>query len=230
METQDLDPQTFWTIFALVAGVIAVSGVVQWVRYRRINRRKSAQFSGFAKHKGWHYTEFDRSTGAGQRFSGGVFGTGGASHVLTGEYRGQQIIAFECSVSSGSGEHSSSTTYTVAALHTPASRPTLAVTREGVGRKMLGFVGVRDLQVGDEKFDRTFRVKTEDERFAQAVLHPEMVQWLLDDGRALMMPFSFEEGDLFTWEAADIDTPIVMRMLGFVCDVFERVPSVVWKS
>lgn len=44
------------------------------------------------------------------------------------------------------------------------------------------------------------------------------------------MPFRCEYGNQTTREQADIDTRNMMRMLGFLGDVFKRVPRLVWNS
>jgi hypothetical protein len=103
------------------------------------------------------------------------------------------------------------------------------VNREGLGRKLLGLVGVRDLQLESEDFNKTFHIRTENEKFAYDVLHPRMMEWMLADQRALSIPFRFERGDLVTWREGKVDVSEVDELLNYVADVVERVPSFVWK-
>ena len=130
-----------------------------------------------------------------------------------------------------SGDDRRTTTYrhTIVSLSLPAARPTLQVGRKGFGRKLLGFVGVRDLQLESEQFNEAFHIKTDDDKFAYDVLHPRMMEWMLNDQRAQSVPFRFERGDLLTWDRDKIDVREVDWMLDYICDVVDQVPSFVWK-
>lgn len=169
------------TVLAIIGAVVVIGLFVlfQW----QAHKKKIAEFTAFARQRGWRYTEHDR--GLVNRF--------------------------------------------VVALSTPAPRPTLEVGREGLGRKLLGFVGVRDLQLESEEFNKTFLIRTEDDKFAYDVLHPRMMEWMLSDERALRTSFRFERGDLLTWDREKIDLPKVQWMLDYLCDVLDRVPGFVWK-
>lgn len=222
------------TVFVLIAIVVVIAagfGIYQWWR-----RKKEADaFIAFATRRGWQYRRHDPSLV--KRFRGTPFGRGHsrqAKHVVTGTYRGRQLTAFEYiyKVTRNSGKHQTTQTYrhTVVALPTPAVRPTLQVDREGFGRKLLGVVGVRDLQLESEQFNETFHIDTESDRFAYDILHPRMMEHLLADPRAQSLPFRFERSDLLTWDSSSIDTNSVLVMLDYLCDLLDRVPEFVWKS
>jgi hypothetical protein len=222
----------------LVIAVVVVVGAIMYFQYKA-RKKKIAEFSAFAAQRGWRYLERDRSLV--DRFVGDPFGQGhsrNAEHVLRGEHRGRQIMAFQYSYKethgSGNDRRTETYTHTVIALSLPADKPTLQVGREGFGRKLLGFVGVRDLQLESEQFNEAFHIKTSGgtvgEKFAYDVLHPRMMEWMLGDQRALSAPFRFERGDLMTWDRSKIDLPKVQWMLDYLCDVVDQVPSFVWKS
>jgi hypothetical protein len=221
----------------LVLLIVAVAVVIAGVTYlrHRLRRRKIAAFTAFAVERGWHYAERDRSLV--DRFLGEPFGRGHnrtAEHVLRGEYRGRQITAFEYSYketrNNGQEQRTETYTHTVVALSLPSAKPTLQVGRQGLGRKLLGLVGVRDLQLESEQFNDTFHIKTDNDRFAYDVLHPRMMEWMLGDQRALTTSFRFERGDLMTWDRNRMEPPRVQWMLDYLCDVLDQVPGFVWKS
>lgn len=83
------------------------------------------------------------------------------------------------------------------------------MNREDLGRKLLGLVGVRDLQLESEDFNKKFHIRTENDRFAYDILHPRMMEWMLADQRALSSPFRFERGDLVTWTEGRFDPSTV---------------------
>ena len=220
-------------VLLIIAGV-AVIGLVMYLQHKA-RQRKIAEFTAFAAQRGWHYTVRDRSLV--DRFLGDPFGRGhsrNAEHVLRGEHRGRGILVFEYSYKEthGSGQDRRTETYThtVVSVSLPSAKPTLQVGREGIGRKLLGFVGVRDLQLESEQFNETFHIKTDNDRFAYDILHPRMMEWMLADQRALSTTFRFERGDLMTWDRGRIDLAKVQWMLEYLCDVVDQVPSFVWKS
>jgi hypothetical protein len=223
------------TGFWVVAVLVIVIGIGAVLLNRYLHKQKVAAFTKFAGERGWHYAEQDNSLAG--RYVGDPFGKGfgrEAKHVLAGQHRGRDLIAFEYIYKEkhGSGKDSRTVTYrnTVVALNTPAARPTLEVSREGLGRKLLGLVGVRDLQLESEEFNKNFHIRTEDDKFAYDVLHPRTMEWMIADQRCSDLPFRFERADLLTWQKNSIDLPSVDAMVNYLCDVLERVPSFVWKS
>jgi hypothetical protein len=213
--------------------VVLVAVAVLVVRHQ-LHKRKVAAFMAFAAQRGWHYRERDDSLAS--RYAGTPFGRGfgqQAKHVLVGAHRGRELVAFEYSYkeSEGSGKNKRTVTYqnTVVALNTPAPRPTLEVSREGIGRRLLGMVGIRDLQLESEDFNKSFHIRTDDDKFAYDVLHPRTMEWMLGDERCRDLPFRFERADLLTWRAGTIDLAVLGWMLDYLCDVLDRVPSFVWK-
>jgi hypothetical protein len=220
----------FW-LLAILAVIVAVGVlVVRW----QLHKRKVEAFRAFARQRGWLYQE--RDDGLTERYLGTPFGEGfgkQARHVLSGVHRERTFVAFEYvyKVSEGSGKNQRIETHhhTVVALSTPAARPTLQVTREGLGRKLLGLIGVRDLQLESEKFNDTFLLRTDDDKFAYDILHPRTMEWMLTDPRAVEIPFRFERADLLAWQPGVIDLNTALWLLEYLCDVLDRVPSFVWK-
>jgi len=58
--------------------------------------------------------------------------------------------------------------------------PDLAIRYEHLGDKILGAIGFDDIDFESEEFSRRFFVKSPDKRFAYAVVHPQMMEFLLD--------------------------------------------------
>jgi hypothetical protein len=218
----------------LLAGLVLVVAIAVLVVRHQLHKRKVAEFTAFAAQRGWHYRERDDSLT--HRYLGTPFGRGFgqvARHVLAGAHRGRELVAFEYVYKEreGSGKNRRTVTYrnTVVVLNTPATRPTLEVSREGIGRRLLGMVGIRDLQLESEEFNKSFHIRTEDDKFAYDVLHPRTMEWMLGDQRCHDLPFRFERADLLTWRTGTIDLAAVGWMLDYLCDVLDRVPTFVWK-
>ncbi len=90
---------------------------------------------------------------------------------------------FRYKVTSGSGKTRSTSTYTFSylILHLPFRRtPDLLIRPEGIFDKIAGAFGFDDIDFESEEFSRRFHVKSNDRRFAYDVLHPRMMDFLLD--------------------------------------------------
>lgn len=58
--------------------------------------------------------------------------------------------------------------------------PELLIRKENLGDKLVGGIGFDDIDFESEEFSRTFWVKCGDKRFAYDVIHPGMMQFLLE--------------------------------------------------
>lgn len=224
-----------WYFYVL--GGIAVIGYGYWQWQH--NKKKIAHFMQVAQQRGWQYQRQDN--GVLGRFRGDPFDNGGrnkrANHVFTGQHRGRPFCCFEYTYqvtrhnSSGNGSHSRTEThyYQIFSIGTPAARSTLQVTKEGFGSKMLDFVGVRDLQLESVEFNQTFKIKTDNDKFAYDVLHPRTMEWMLQDQRAQQTPIRFEGSGLVTWQRGKFELEAMEPRLDYLCEFVDRVPEFVWK-
>ena len=105
--------------------------------------------------------------------------------------------------------------------------PHLFLRAEGMFDRLAGFVGFDDIDFESEEFSQRYFCKSDDRQFAYAVVHPQMMQWLLSrryEGELkqglLVMDVSGRphtaEGCQEVWENA----------AGFV----NRVPDFVWQD
>lgn len=77
------------------------------------------------------------------------------------------------------GKHTSVHYHLVASTASLERWPKLSVTPENFLHRIAEFFGAKDLKVEDEKFNRAWRVKSDDENFALLVLHPDVQAWFL---------------------------------------------------
>jgi hypothetical protein len=105
--------------------------------------------------------------------------------------------------------------------------PQLFLRAEGIFDKIAGFVGFDDIDFESEEFSKRYFCKSEDRQFAYAVIHPQMMEWMMtrrwegelrrellvmDIGRVNHTPQGCQEA----WENA----------AGFV----NRIPPFVWQD
>jgi hypothetical protein len=222
----------------LAVGVVLVLAFVSIVVSRFLHRKRVGELTAWAQANGWSYTEqADELTG---RYLGAPFGQGfrrTARHVLSTTMAGRPVVAFEYSYKErrGSGKNRRTVTFTfaVVATSTPASRPTLQVTHEHLGTRLLNAVGLDDLELESEEFNRTFRIsasrRADSAKFAYDVLHPRTMEWMLADPRARELAFRFERSDILTWEDGRLQPDRAAWAASYLLDVVDRVPEFVWK-
>lgn len=81
----------------------------------------------------------------------------------------------------GSGKHRQTHHRSYAVFQLPfVGTPDLAVRREGLHHKLAGGLGFDDIDFESEEFSRTFWVKSDDRRYAYDVIHPQMMEFLLE--------------------------------------------------
>jgi hypothetical protein len=70
--------------------------------------------------------------------------------------------------------------YTCAATQVPSVWPNLSIVPEDVGSRLATSVGRRDIEFELESFNRAFQVRSDDPRFAHALVDARMIAWLLE--------------------------------------------------
>lgn len=218
------------TIMAIVVVIIVALVMMS----SAAERRRSEALEAWAGERGWTYDRERPELVA--RFSGTPFQRGRsdakARHVLTAEHGGHGVLAFEYSYTTTSydGQNTSTTKYCfgIVALSTPRT-PTLEVRNEHFGHTLLGLLGVHDLQVGEPTFDETFRIATEDDAFALAVLGPELRAWLLERAEE-RIPFRFTGDHLLTWYTGALEPEKTVAAADTLIGLMERVPAQVWEG
>lgn len=151
-----------------------------------------------------------------------------ASNVLHGEWRGRRVIAFDYQYTTGSGKNRH-THHLSACLQPVGLRlPNLIIRPETLLDKMGAVVGFDDIDFESDEFSREFCVKSADRKFAYDVCHPQMMSWLLANGRG--------------WSAELIDSSLVLTTgrrwspsefrsaLYFSARFFEIIPEHVWRE
>jgi len=150
-----------------------------------------------------------------------------ASNVLHGEYGGRQVVAFDYRYVTGSGKNRH-TYHFSACLHPLECRfPGLAIRPEGLLDKVGDFLGFEDIDFESDEFSRSFRVKSDNRKFAYDVCHPQMMEWLLAD-RGWHLEFT---GGYFVLTTDRRWTPEMFRAaFDFTVKFFDMIPEFVWKQ
>lgn len=212
-----------------VAG-IAVLVVLGVLAYRR-EQARVAQLVSFARSNGWRFAATER--GWDTRFEGLPFGTGqrrSTRNVLQGSHQGREMVAFEYSyqTSQSDGKTTSTTThrYSVVALALPTWVPGLQVVPEGFGGLLATALGMPDVELESEDFNRAFRVKG-DRKFAYDVLSTRTMTALLTRPA---LHLRLQGADALCWEQGNLSPASLVQRLDTLCVLLDGVPAYVWSD
>jgi len=215
----------FFVGFFVLVIVLIVIGVQQ-------AKKRRAALAGFAAARGWTFRESDPSLV--DRFHGAPFGTGSsrrATNCLYGHHDGRALVAFDYqyTTSSGTGEDRTTTTHRhgVVALDLGVRIPALAVSPEGAVGRFFGRLTNRDIELESEDFNRAFTVTSDDRRFASDVLHPQVMQMLLQWPG---LGWRFDGDSMLVVNNGSHDPPQVDANLAVMDAIIDHVPDFVWQQ
>lgn len=105
--------------------------------------------------------------------------------VISGAHNGLPLRIFDYwyydETSDGRGGRSRSYhRFTCAMVTVPAACPPLRITHEDFLTRIGDHLGIHDVELEYDDFNKRFRVKCGDQKFAFALLDGQMMQWLLD--------------------------------------------------
>ncbi len=211
--------------------LLAVAGAVGWGVWR-LEQQRRAHYRAFAAERGWTYTPRDDTWV--DRFDGRPFGCGGsrrATHVLRGSVAGRDAVAFHYRYLTRSHNGQQQTTqthrFTVVALALPAAVPWLELTGENVLTRLGSALGLADVELESEDFNRRYRVTADDRRFAYDVLQPRTMEQLLASPTVNLRLCG---ADALLWDSGFADPEELPGLLAVLAQVVDGIPSYVWSD
>jgi hypothetical protein len=221
------------TTAVIVVVAVLIGLGVGYANYVLAKKRREA-FAAFAAQQGFSYLPENNSLAG--HWAGTPFQTGDhrrVRNVLSGDYQGRQIVAFDYSYqthsSNGKGGRRTTThKFGVVVMQLPGPLPQLEVTHEGIfGGAVANALGFGDLRFESEQFNRAFRVIADDPRFGHSVIHPQMMELLLARGE---IGWRIEGNSLIGWDAGPHSPVEVMNRLQLLQSVVDNVPPYVWRD
>jgi hypothetical protein len=203
------------------------------VRGHLLEQKRRARVEAFARSNGWSYTASDVSWCV--RFTGTPFDTGDnlkARNVLQGSWHGVPMVAFDYSYETHTSDSKGgrSTTvhrFAVCGVQLRAPLPTLELTPESVLTRVAGALGLDDIELESEDFNRRYRVKSRDPKFAYDVLNARTMAALLGR-RPLHLRIS--GADALCWESGKLQPVGVLEQLSTLKLLVDGIPSFVWSD
>ncbi len=211
--------------FLLVGASVAA---ILFLAYE-IERRRRRQFETLARTHGLSYYPQDPFGTLGLPFE--VFRRGHSRkvrNVLVGRspVDGSEVRAFDYTYTTGSGKNSQTHNKTCVMSYLGTAWPNLGVEREGLFNRFKDFVGLRDIELESEEFNRAFEVRCADRRFATAFLDPTMMDVLLRSG----IDDGLEVGGSWMLETFDrVSPPQTLALVQRSDAIRSHIPDLVWE-
>lgn len=208
----------------LILIVLASVAMIVWQRYRvRAAADRQRQLADWARARGWHYRTGDG--GLVRHWSGPPFvGGGWAGNVFTGEVEGRAFTAFEYGYEEGSGDNTVTRRFQVTTVALPAALPMLWIAPETGFDRLSQRLGSQDIDFESAEFNRAFTVRADDERYAHAVIHPRMMEYLLRSP-ARWQSIRIEGSTLLMWESGELSTDRLLVNVGTLAQIAALIPG-----
>ncbi len=216
--------------FAVIAGIVIAIAVIAHKR----NQERIASLVGLARSCQWAFYPAD-PYGLPRRWGGTPFDEGydrAATNVLIGEVRGHPMVAFDYEYKTDTrdsdGDRRTTThCFSVVALGMPCALPELQVGPEGLFARLGTALGMQDIELESEDFNRRYRVRCPVPKLATDVLTPRTMEALLASER---IQFRFAGTDAVSWEDGKLEPAAVMYRSEVLARVVEGVPAFVWRD
>lgn len=219
------DPWAGLGWLVLLAAIAATVALNIW-----FTRRRRARLRAWAAALGWTYADADPSLT--RRWTGDPFGVGSArrsTEVIRGLYRGRPVTSFTYRWTTGSGKNRTTHTRHVVALDLPAAFPRLELTPENLATRLVRALGGQDIRFESDEFNRAWRVQSPDLRLAHGVIHPRMMERLLQPDLA-SQPLRIDGPAVVSWLPGATDTDGILPRVAALCDVADAIPRHVWQD
>ena len=199
-----------------------------------LDRKRRERIMTFCVARGWKYVDEDLTLAG--TWSGEPFGHGDrrrARNVIRGNECGRDFVAFDYSYETHSNDSQgrrNTTThhFAVNVVTLPAYLPTLEVCPEGVFGKLADAVGLTsDIDLESEDFNRAFKVRARDRKFATDVLTPRTMQYLLTAPAAA---WRIQGNTMLRWKSGRLDPADIVVSTSVLDRVADGIPAFVWKD
>jgi hypothetical protein len=218
--------------FLLFFVAVPIIGYIAYRGWKQEQKRRELLLQ-WSTNSGYTYAARDDSWC--QRWTGAPFGQGDhrqAQNIVTGQKGEHYFATFDYSYETHSTDSKGNRTttthrYVVTALRLPAYLPRLQVTPEGFFSRIGNALGLDDIELESEDFNRRFRVHSNDRKFATDVLSPRTMEALLARPDT---SWRIEGPDILTWQDGRLTPAAAMAMCAGLETVVAGIPSFVWKD
>jgi len=216
-------------VVLLFAAFLAFAVVVVVLSYLAAKKRRE-EMQAFAASRGWRYEQ--EQPLLVDRFSGPPFGLGfgrRAYNVLYGSHDGRDLVSFDYEYKTQTSNGKQTTThvhrFSVLGLSMGIAMPPLTVDPENFLDRFVGRLTGSDIDLESEEFNRAFTVSCPDRKFASDVLHPQMMEFLLQHPQ---LGWRFERDSMLVIATGARTPGEIDATLAVMDGITDRVPEFVW--
>jgi hypothetical protein len=221
---------TFYGLWPLFVILVTASSWIFMFRYRRRALSRAAVIQRWAAARGWVYSANEEHWA--HRWPDPPFDVDAykvVANVVKGPYGPYSAVAFDYTFVGSQGTSSAQRRVTrnfgVAALAMPVALPWVHIMPEGLWDRAAKLLGGQDIEVESEEFNRAFRVRTTDPRFAYDLLNPRTIEALI---AYAPLDLRVSGTDIVVLGPGAIDIEALEWWLGLLAGVLERLPTYVW--
>jgi hypothetical protein len=216
----------------MVVAAILVMGALAYFSWLQAKKRREL-LQQFALSQGWTWVARDDSWV--NRFDGTPFDEGDneeAANILRGDFRGRAMVAFDYSYETHSTDSKGNRTTTThrfafCSLALPEPVPRLELVPESVFGRLGTALGMQDIELESEDFNRRYRVRCGNPKFASDVLPPRTMQALLS---RTALHLRLAGVDALCWESGQHSPSQLLARLDALTTLIDGIPAFVWND
>ena len=214
-----------WQVWAVI-GVAALVVLAYFVFRLLEQTRHAKRLRAFAEQTGWAYRPEGGELLIGLK--GFPFGTGTgrvALDVVQGTYSEVNVASYTYSFDQQvAGEYAGEQVFTVTQALLPTKLPRLDLVPEDIGTRVLSQFGLADIDLESAEFNRTWRVLSDDKRYAIDVVDPRMMLALMRN-RQPGVAVRIDGDKVIAWSAGVAPVRELARRTDLVASVSKAIPA-----
>jgi hypothetical protein len=153
-----------------------------------------------------------------------LFQPGRPGEMIAGDFRGRGMCALDYTYTTSNGKTQQAHQVHVVALNLPVALPPITLTKDsGIKRAFAG----HDLELESKTFNDAFRIGCADDRYASAVLHPRMMEWMLHNPG---LEWQIAGNALVSWGTGIFEIPDVLARLEAMARLIDLIPPFVLRD
>lgn len=216
--------ETFGWGPAVVLLVLTAASGIWWLAEAVWEYRHRGDLEALAGHVGWEFRDF--TSDYRYRFRSYPFDQGTDRediHLVRGTFHGRPCASFTHRYNAGDDDTMSTLSFEITLVELPVALPTVDIVPEDTMARLTKLLGGADIDFESAQFNRHWRVKSDDARYAHALLHPRMLHRLnREDARGSAI--RFEERAVMMWSANRSGAGDLTRRLGVLTALAAMVP------
>jgi hypothetical protein len=217
-------------MFLLVLGGLGLIGLVIYLFYYLAKKRREA-IMAVADQLGLSYLARSDSSKDDIYSNISLFREGHsrcAYNNIGGTKEGFYVDIFDYKYVTGSGKHQTTHTRSVCVLAVPQIFSYLFIRTENFLDKIAGAIGFDDIDFESVEFSKRFYVKSDDKKFAYDIVHPGMMDFLLNYNNTYKTPSIEINGKYMVfYHSGHIKPERYIELYNFASDFYKKIPNYV---